>query len=189
MNIWKDLEEGEKMVVARPTLQSIQGLYDFIFYIQKFYDTKKLTLIEIGTWRGESTRIFADYFKIVYCVDPWDIENAPDTMKPDIRIAEKEFNRLMSKKLNIIKLKGKSVNIANEIKDNFDVVYIDALHEYEDVKQDILTWKDRALKFIGGHDYRINTNGVILAVHEILGKPDRTFKDWSWIKKVEARND
>lgn len=177
---------GVKMIICRPTKHSIDGLYDFIFYIQKFYDTKKLSIIEIGSWKGESARIFADYFKTVYCVDPWDVENAPIPMKPDVEIAEAMVNKLCKEKFNIIKIKGTSVEVAKNINMFFNVVYIDALHEYDDVKADILAWKDKARAFIGGHDYRVNTNGVIQAVNEILGKPDRTFKDWSWIKGVKC---
>ncbi|HEY0087373.1 MAG TPA: class I SAM-dependent methyltransferase [Candidatus Lokiarchaeia archaeon] len=174
------------MINCRPTKHSIDGLYDFIFYIQKFYDTKKLSIIEIGSWKGESARIFADYFKIVYCVDPWDVENAPIPMKPDVKIAESMIDKLVKEKKNIIKIKGTSAEVVKNINKFFDVVYIDALHEYDDVKADVMAWKDKSIKFIGGHDYRVNTNGVILAVNEILGKPDRTFKDWSWIKGVKC---
>lgn len=174
------------MISCRPTLKSIQGLYDFIFHIQKFYDTKKLTLIEIGSWTGESAKIFSDYFRTVICVDPWDIENAPEPMKIDVEIAEAMMNKMAKIKKNIIKIKGTSIEVAKNIEDKFDVVYIDALHDYDNVKADILAWNDKALKFIGGHDYRDNTDGVIKAVNEIFGKPDRTFKDWSWIVRKNA---
>lgn len=174
------------MITCRPTKHSVDGLYDFIFHIQKFYDTKELTLLEVGSWKGESVRIFADYFKTVVCIDPWDVDNAPEPMKPDVEIAEAMINKLVREKKNIIKIKGTSVEVAKNMIDKFDVIYIDALHEYNDVMNDIIAWNDKALKFIGGHDYRVNTNGVILAVNEIFKKPDRTFKDWSWIVRKNA---
>ena len=42
-----------------------QGLEDLILHIQKHSDTKNMTMVEIGSYAGESTIIFAKHFKNV----------------------------------------------------------------------------------------------------------------------------
>ena len=44
-------------------------------------------------------------------------------------------------------------------------------------------------KWICGHDYCPGWPGVIKAVEEKLGKPDKTFLDGSWMKKMENTED
>ena len=52
---------------------------------------------------------------------------------------------------------------------SLDFVFIDASHEYEDVKQDILSWYPKIKKggYIAGHDYT-TFDGVQKAVNEII---------------------
>lgn len=86
---------------------------------------------------------------------------------------------------NIYKLKSDSVSAAKGFKDGqFDFIYIDASHAYEDVKRDILAWKPKVKNggFIAGHDWIFNS--VASAVKETLGNPQATFKDSSWIVSV-----
>jgi len=57
---------------------------------------------------------------------------------------------------------------ANE---SLDFVWIDALHEYEYVKADIIAWLPKIKKggYLGGHDYvEGHANGVEKAVKEML---------------------
>jgi hypothetical protein len=71
----------------------------------------------------------------------------------------------------------------------WDFIYIDGLHTYEGVKNDIKNFLPLVKKggVIGGHDY---TNqiphlvGVYEAVNEMFGQPDKVFGDNSWIKYV-----
>jgi hypothetical protein len=71
------------------------------------------------------------------------------------------------------------------ILDKYDVLYIDGAHDYENVKLDIELWKDKAKYFICGHDYCDKFPGVVKAVNEILGEPDKIFKDTSWLIEVK----
>jgi hypothetical protein len=48
-----------------------KGLEDLIEYINKFSDTKQMTMIEIGSYAGESTELFANNFKSVIAIDPF----------------------------------------------------------------------------------------------------------------------
>jgi len=162
---------------------NITGLYDFCNHIKARFDTQKMTLLEIGTFAGESASIFADYFKEVTCIDSWCVENIEkhSPMRACIKEAEKAFDELIKKKTNIKKFKGNSLDVEKTL-GKFDVIYIDGEHSYENVKADIKAWLPHAKIFIAGHDYRRGVNeDVIRAVNEAFGKPDRTFKDWSWI--------
>jgi predicted O-methyltransferase YrrM len=171
------------MIKARSTYKSLQGLRDLCKYIG---GTKNMSIIEIGSFAGESSEIFAQNFKHVFCVDTWNIENADDVLKQDIFEAEKNFDKLCLKYKNIIKIKDDSIETSNKLyADKFDVVYIDAKHDYNSVINDIIAWKAHTLKFIAGHDYRKGKfDSVIKAVNDTIGKPDKIFCDFSWIKKI-----
>jgi hypothetical protein len=186
--------EKKKMVkIPERTQKSKQGLKQFCEYINKFHDTEQLTILEIGSWTGVSAEIFARYFKNVYCVDPWK-PTAGISLKYDMKAIEMIFDLRMSKYDNILKIKmpskrykdllqkAKNIFKENRIKD-FDVIYIDGLHTYEAVKEDIQLWKDRANLFICGHDYYNKFPGVKKAVNEAFGKPDKVFPDTSWLVK------
>ena len=72
---------------------------------------------------------------------------------------------------------------------NLDLVYIDAAHDYDSVKQDILTWLPKIKKggFIAGHDYRYDPNiGVYEAVNDIFVNDYKinSFPDSSFIIKL-----
>jgi hypothetical protein len=61
-----------------------------------------------------------------------------------------------------------------------DMVYIDALHLYEPLKQDIRAWLPKLRKggILAGDDYVPRFSGVIKAVDEVL--PNRTIHDRVW---------
>lgn len=63
-----------------------------------------------------------------------------------------------------------------------DVVFIDAAHSYDMVFRDIKAWKDKC-KIIMGHDYHENHPGVIKAVNEMFGKPDKVVGS-VWLKRL-----
>jgi hypothetical protein len=58
---------------------------------------------------------------------------------------------------------------------------------YEQIKKDITNYlpllKTNCL--IGGHDYHVNWSGVVKGINELLGDPDTTFSDTSWIKLIK----
>jgi hypothetical protein len=172
------------MKIPERTKKSKSGLVNYIKYIQSFYDTKELTILEIGSWTGVSACIFAQYFKHVVCIDPWKATKGINT-KYNMKDVEDIFDNRMKHIKNIRKIKDKSENVVQKINNKFDIIYIDGIHTYEAVKKDILMWKDKTNLFISGHDYwRNKFPGVIKAVNEILGIPDKVFCDTSWIKKV-----
>lgn len=73
---------------------------------------------------------------------------------------------------NLTLIRGYSSNESKSFQDgSVDFVFIDANHDYQFVKDDILAWLPKISKngLIGGHDYSLGWLGVIKAVTEIFG--------------------
>jgi cephalosporin hydroxylase len=190
------------MIYQARTELTLYGLLDFIDKYIKPTDV----IYEIGTWTGESAVFFARKCKHIYTID-----NGMNNISPNINnnINEnintneknintnkffydkrvKEFNSLYNTD-KITLIENTSENIANIIPDNsIDLVYIDADHSYDGIKNDIKLWlpKIKNNGYISGHDYHnYNTYfGVIKAVDEIFGRPDEIFVDSSWVVQIK----
>jgi hypothetical protein len=168
------------------------GLLNFCDNVKK-YIGEDPTIVELGSYMGESSVIFAEKFPKgkIYCIDSWSggFDENDTCNSHDYNDIEKQFDLRLSMYNNIIKLKGFSTDFNIEC----DLVYIDACHKYECVINDIHHWKPLTKKIISGHDYCVNEHdlnihphirGVKVAVNELLGVPDMTFEDWSWYKKI-----
>lgn len=161
------------MIITMRHKKNADGLRDLI------KDVPEGSMIEIGCYTGESTKIFYDSGKFdpVYAVDPW--EGGYDDSRSansDMKEVERLFDERIGHSVKKMKMTSKE---ASEILDNVDFIYIDGSHDYEAVKKDILLWKDRC-NYLGLHDYgHRSTPGVTKAVHELLGKPHKTYKDTS----------
>lgn len=173
-----------------------KGLVDMIdFLSKKIGPLNEKSMIEIGSYAGESSVIFAKKFGLVICVDPfiddYD-ENDPTCYHAPMSVVEKAFDERTYNFQNILKIKETSddffTNAANNKVEKIDFIYIDGMHTYEQVKKDIenaKTFLNNDVKIIGGHDYSENHPGVKLAVDEFLGEPDVIFCDTSWIKILQ----
>lgn len=164
------------------------GLIDFIKYIP---DTKNKTIVEVGSWRGESALIFAKHFKRVICIDSWDIFLPPDKYKCTIDDIFDAFVEATRNVPNIEFKRMKSVDAAAQFDDSTpitpggpDVIYVDAQHIYPQVISDLKAWTPRVKPggYMAGHDYSMP--GVTRAVAEMYGAPDATFQDDSWVKRM-----
>jgi hypothetical protein len=170
--------------------QYTKGLIKFISYISASTEY----MVEIGSYQGESTKIFLENLpkiKKLYAVDPWENGYCAGDVCSDgysMEIVERNFDLRVMSYEQLSKQKTKSENFASKITDEtLDFVYIDGNHTYESCKNDIELWLPKIKKtgFIGGHDYLENCfPGVVNAVNEKFGKPDITFIDTSWLKKV-----
>lgn len=151
-------------------------------------DNSDKKMIEIGSFVGESTVLFAQSFGSVTAIDPflanYDPKDSTSYRFDFKNVYETYLDRTLPYK-NIKTIKATSNEACEVLKFNeFDFVYLDGLHTYEGVKSDIMNYLPLIKKggVIGGHDYVQGWSGVINAVDEMLGKPDKTFKDGSWIK-------
>lgn len=165
----------------------VQGLIDLCDVISMSLNrpTYELSICEIGSYTGESTEIFANRFRYVYAIDPWmddyDPNDAACHHAPFSEV-EKAFDQRMIHYPNVRKVKGKSTDIVPQIETKFDIFYIDGMHTYEAVKQDIIDCYSKVNFAIAGHDYNDDWLGVKNAVNELLGEPNYVFRDSSWLK-------
>jgi predicted O-methyltransferase YrrM len=169
---------------------STEGLLNLI---KELGDNSDKTMIEIGSFVGESTVLFAQSFKKVIAIDPFEADYDPQDPTSYLF----EFDNVYQTYLDRITVYSNIETIVDTSDDavkelvgkEFDFVYIDGLHTYEGVKTDITNYLPLVKKggVIGGHDYTNQIShlvGVYDAVNEMFGKPDKVFKDNSWIKYV-----
>ena len=164
-------------------------LYFNIFILEHFKYKGNLKMMEIGSYRGESTFMWASsgMFEEIICVDPYkgETDNKNEYFDEDWSTVKRDFWTNIRYFNNVKLVQDFSYNIIDSYPDNyFDFIYIDASHEYEDVKRDIQISlpKVKPGGLIGGHDYQKPWTGVIDAVDEIFEKPDLVFEDESWVK-------
>ena len=170
--------------------QSKNGLSRFCNILKKLLH-KNFTMIEIGSYAGESTIEFAKIAGKVYAVDPWVNGYDPNDLSSsafDMSIVEKSFNKRTEKYSNIRKLKMTSKTAEKWFKnEKVDIVYIDAIHKIAAVRDDINRWKRHInhFGFIAGHDFCGYWGEVVDAILETIGLPDYRTKDGSWMKLIE----
>lgn len=177
----------DKPIMRQPG--SVKGLLEMI---QQIGDTKNKTMIEIGSFIGESTIIFAEHFKEVIAIDPFlpDYDSNDPTSNFNFDEVYEEYLRRTSPYKNIKTIRATSDDAIKELNGKtYDFVYIDGLHTYDGVKTDIINYQPliKSGGVIGGHDYTDQLPhliGVFEAVNEMFNKPDKIFRDNSWIKKL-----
>lgn len=144
---------------------------------------KHSRILEVGSWKGRSTRAMADNLSPnarLTAVDTWN-GTAEDGHYAELagKPADWLYYQFMANAgylLNVYPSRGPSVFTATyyAIRDRtFDMIFIDAAHDYENVKADILAWR-RLLEPGGlfcGHDYDAGRPGVVKAVCELI--PER----------------
>jgi hypothetical protein len=95
---------------------------------------------------------------------------------------EAAFDERVGRYPNIRKLKATSDAAFLTLQNNtFDVVYIDGLHTYEQVRRDIMNYRQITTGVIAGRDFNpVDWPGVHRAVTEFFGDNIQTFMDTSW---------
>jgi predicted O-methyltransferase YrrM len=180
----------DKLYIMRDQ-SNTNGLIDLINYIKKHGNTNKMSMIEIGSYAGESTQIFANEFESVISIDPYINDYDPNDVTCSYMELEKVYNvfkEVVNRNDNIEHIRMTSDDAVKSLTNiSVDFIYIDGLHTYEQIKKDITNYlpllKPNCL--IGGHDYHRNWGGVIKGIHELLGEPDAIFSDSSWIKLIK----
>jgi predicted O-methyltransferase YrrM len=139
---------------------------------------------EIGSYAGESARIFMDSKRVAkfYAIDPWlnGYDNWDFANFSDMRAVESQFDARVAG-LNVVKMKMQNLDAAKQITEPLDMVYIDGCHQYAAVKEDIGIWASKVKPggILAGHD--IDIEGVRQAVMEFAaGREVLKFKDASW---------
>lgn len=163
--------------------QNIDGWFTYPDLYNKFVERMSDggNIAEIGVWKGRSVCYLGVTVKNsgknikVYAVDTWqkmEIEKYHKDEDFENDAMYTSFLENISPISDIvIPKRGTSLDICKEFSDQyFDVVFIDACHDYISVKQDILSWLPKVKKegVIAGHDYGYPS--VRKAVHEIFEK-------------------
>jgi len=105
--------------------------------------TRGSTYVELGSYLGASSCFIASGIQSagnlakLYCVDTW----ANEGMAEGSRDTYGDFleNTTAFKDI-IVPLRGKSENIARNFDQEIDFIFIDAGHDYQNVKTDVLAW-------------------------------------------------
>lgn len=171
------------------TPEQREGLQDMIDWINTIKPTSEMRIIEIGSYIGESTLMFAKHFKEVISIDPY--INDYDLTDPACQHApfDKVYAEFVKNTLeipNIKSIRETSQNAFSILKEQqWDIVYIDGLHTLEGVWYDIEHYKTiiKPGGFICGHDY--GWGNVRHAIGQLLDdKVDKVFKDYSWAMQI-----
>lgn len=172
-----------------------KGLHDMLDSLEKkIGPLSEKSIVEIGSYTGDSTMIFAERFGLVIAIDPfmdWYDENDDTCYFAPMAKVEKQFDENLAPYNNVIKLKMTSDEAAKFAEQNniekIDFVYIDGMHTFDQVKKDIENYIPflNEPKIIGGHDYHVHWEGVKKAIEETIGTPDEVFCDTSWLKIIK----
>lgn len=159
-----------------PSTNRLFGLKDLLDY---YGANKNWNTLEIGSYAGASSELIARYVQSLICCDIWEEYISPPERA---KYVYAEFQETKKRNTNIIEFKKKSNILAKELNGyEFDMIYIDADHSYESVKNDISVWFNKVKPggIICGHDYFMDD--VKKAVDEFFGISNiKYFKDSSW---------
>jgi len=133
--------------------------------------------VEVGSWKGRSATYMA--VEIINsgknikldCIDTW--EGSVEHVDME-EIVNKSLYNIFLKNIEPVKniinpIKKPSIDAAKAYPDNsLDFIFIDASHEYNDVKKDINAWISKLKNgaVLAGHDWHIA--GVREAVNEVI---------------------
>src|SRR5690242_17204770 len=129
-------------------------------------------VLEVGAYRGLSAWGMAHTAKHVVSVDTFKAcSNGQDQQCDFTTLAE--YDRVTQDFKNVSRVPVSSEKAIDLIPGSFDMIFIDAMHRYEDVKADILRWWPRVNQ--GGvlcmHDYgHGDFPGVKQAADEVFGE-------------------
>tara|TARA_B100000287_G_C20565924_1_gene754492 strand:- start:80 stop:658 length:579 start_codon:yes stop_codon:yes gene_type:complete len=176
------------------TNHQFMGMINLISFLSENLDEDEdRQMIEIGSYMGESTFLFAcsNIFSNIETIEPHDGEEEFNNIFDyDWDFVKKEFETNIRFFDNIKHHKDYSYNVVDKFNNrNYDFVYVDGNHDYFSVERDLLSYSSKVKigGFIGGHDYLPSEwPEVVRAIHNVVGKPDHVYWDSSWIKKIRS---
>src|ERR1700676_5252904 len=141
--------------------------------------SKYCMIAEVGSWMGRTTMALAENTKgTVIAVDTWQgsEENQEFLKDKEPDYLYKEFRKNLAEQIKaqtVIPMRMPSLEAAVHFRISgvkFGMVFIDASHDYENVKADILAWRPLIMKdgIIILHDYDWGYPGVVHAVRELI---------------------
>tara|TARA_R110000822_G_scaffold225456_1_gene358225 strand:+ start:935 stop:1504 length:570 start_codon:yes stop_codon:yes gene_type:complete len=171
------------------------GLYDSM--INHFPDNSHF--VEVGSWKGRSAAYMGveilNSNKCIQfdCVDTWlgsEEHEGTETGNNIQRDRDWLFNEFRKNTLpistHINPIRKPSLEASQLYKDrSLDFVFLDAAHDYENVKNDILSWypKVKVGGWLAGHDYFLEHFGVKEAVNEVFKEFNFQTQGSCWLIK------
>jgi predicted O-methyltransferase YrrM len=152
--------------------------------------SKLRTIAEIGSWIGRSTTAMADNMEgsgLILAVDTWSGSEEHESFLADkppdfvYGIFCKNLKKYMDSG-RVCPVHLPSVEAARVFQAigyaGFDMVFMDAAHDYENVKADIQAWKPLVKPggLLCGHDW--GHPPIVQAVGELLGTPKTSSTIW-----------
>lgn len=116
------------------------------------------SVVEVGSLHGRSAFALLTGCKgPVYCIDPWD--DVDDLCYGSFMGACGHF-------ANLVPIRGRSPEAAEQVPGKVDMVFIDGAHDYDSVIADIDAWLPKTNELLCGHDYTHEGFEVKKAVDE-----------------------
>lgn len=193
----KELENaGAKVIISQPQTGFRKRLKTPVSTISGWMSPEELSflyhlggqmesVIELGSWKGKSTyALCSSGCPNVIAIDHW--RGSKDEGEAHAQAADgsvlAEFIRNTSKFTNLTTIVSPTDDTVNDFPDSsVDMIFLDAGHSYNEVRNDIRKWRDKAKIVICGHDYTPGWPGVQLGVQKEIGIPDEVH-DTIWVK-------
>ena len=154
-------------------------------------------VVEIGSFAGESTRLFLEAGLRVDAIDPWDnavrsrlsegaIDHDPNfAWQFEMATVEELFDKLLVEfPGRLTKKKGYDYEFVESYADgSVDAIYLDSIHSYEETRASIRRWRSKVRPggAFCGHDFAVYYPGVQQAVRDEFGERFELFDDTSWL--------
>jgi predicted O-methyltransferase YrrM len=132
-------------------------------------------IVEVGSWMGRSTTVLATHTPgMVWAIDTWEGSEELKGLldgKPPNWLFKTFLDNTRDYRDKIIPMCMTSLEGAKALVDkSFDMIFIDASHDYASVKADIEAWRPLLAPggLFCGHDYATGWPGVMQAVDEFF---------------------
>lgn len=139
-------------------------------YLAKLFVNKNI--IEIGSHQGLSLSYIENTKNTIFGVEP-NIKH--------FKILQENISKFNNKKIKIFN--EPSLHVCKKFPNEFfNMVFIDANHDFNFVKNDIVFWTKKLKKYsiLAGHDYIYSFMGVVNAVNQIVKKENITVVGRIW---------
>jgi predicted O-methyltransferase YrrM len=157
--------------------QKAEGFFNFEGYYNSIVNNAKQgqRLVEVGIYKGKSILYLAEGLNNkgvdveLYGVDT--LLGSVEHNDAKNEILTKYFDNIEPLRDQITTIVTTSLQASKLFEnESLDFVFIDASHDYENVKADILAWMPKVKKggILSGHDYNKHWPGVMQAVDEII---------------------
>jgi len=142
--------DNKNLSISRNSINSIGEHIDTFMSVndkelQWLYETAKKmqSIVEIGSCKGRSTySLCSSNCPLVISIDDFKVYPCP---YDDFLENTKKFKNLRQLKM----LSNQACSFVIDV----DMVFIDGMHDYSSVMQDLVNWRPKAKKLICGHDY------------------------------------